>query len=61
MNAKPKSEIKKDVEALMERIKADADRKGVHWMVHIAQQDPGMADILSRMAKAELVGVGRIK
>jgi transcriptional regulator with XRE-family HTH domain len=44
---------------LLERTKADADRKGVHWMVHIAQQDAGMADILSRMAESALTTANR--
>jgi hypothetical protein len=61
MSAKPKSEVKKDVDALMERIKAEAERESVGWMIYLARQDEGMADILSRMAKAELVGIGRIK
>jgi hypothetical protein len=53
--------MSKHLSELLERTKADADRKGVHWMVLIAQQDAGMADIFSRMVKAELAGVGRIK
>ena len=44
---------------LLERIKAAADRKGVHWMAHIAQQDAGMADILSRMVESELTTANR--
>lgn len=44
---------------LLERIKAEADRKGVHWMVHLAQQDEGMADIISRMAESALTAANR--
>ena len=61
MNAKPKSETKKSVVSPLDRIKAEAEREGVDWMLYLARQDEGMADILSRMARAELVSMGRIK
>jgi hypothetical protein len=51
--------ISKSTSELIERARADADRKSVHWMVHIAQQDAGMADILSRMAASELKTANR--
>jgi hypothetical protein len=61
MNAKPKSESESDVGSPLERIKAEAEREGVNWMLYLARQDEAMADILSRMARSELVRIGRIK
>jgi len=46
--------IKKSLRKLIERMKTEADASGVHWLVHIARQDEGMADIISRMFEAEL-------
>ena len=61
MNAKPTSKIEKNVLSPLDRIKAEAEREGVDWTLYLARQDEGMADILSRMARAELVAIGRIK
>ena len=59
VNSKPKSRIKNDVVSPLDRVRAEPESEGVDWIVHIAQQDAGMADIVARMIDSELKTANR--